>query len=152
MGLSANAAQDNSHAKVYEKDTAPYYGAEEKPAPKANDSVTPKNFADANNRYDKKNIYMLDQAPYYGTGRDYKVLSNTPKDTVNVGIEIKELTDTYADEKNINILQNKLQKMTEKDSLNTIAMSGKYFKDPAPYYDPSAEEHAQKISHTKEIR
>ena len=41
--------------------------------------------------------------------------------------------------------------MTEKESLNSITASGKYFKDPAPYYDPSAEEHSQKISQTKDI-
>ena len=151
MGLSANAAQDNSNAKVYEKDSAPYYGAEEKPAAPVNNNLTPKmNQSAASNRYDKKSVYALDQAPYYGTGRDYKVLSDTPKDTVNVGIEIRELTDTYADEKNINILQNKLQKMTEKESLNTIAMSGKYFKDPAPYYDPSADEKREKTATIKD--
>jgi len=151
LGLSATAAQDNSHTKVYEKDTRAYYGEEEKPVEvDARLTPAPKQSA-ANNRYLNKNIYMLDQAPYYGTGRDYKTLSNTPKDSINVGIEIKELTDTYADEKNINILQTKLQKMTEKESLNTIAMSGKYFKDPAPYYDPAAEEHREKIQNTKDI-
>lgn len=133
-------------AKVYEKDPAPYYGGEEKPAAAPSNNVTPKNFPEANNRYLGKSIYSLDQAPYYGTGQDYKVLSNTPKDKVNVAIEIKELTDTYADEKNINILQNKLQKLTEKESLNSVSLSGKYIKDPAPYYDPSAEEKSQKAS------
>ena len=131
-------------AKVYEKDTSPYYGAEPKPAAEGSDIPTPRVYPEANNRYEKKNIYMLDQAPYYGTGQDYKVLSNTPKDLVNVAIEIKELTDTYADEKNISILQNKLQKLTEKESLNSASLSGKYIKDPAPYYDPSADEKSQK--------
>ena len=39
---------------------------------------------------------------------------------------------------------------TEKESLNTIAMSGKYFKDPAPYYDPSADEKREKTATIKD--
>ena len=133
-------------AKYYEKDPEPYYGGDSKALEQGGDGVTLKNMPEAMNRYDKKSIYTYDQAPYYGTGQDYKVLSNTPKDKVNVAIEIRELTDTYADEKNINILQNKLEKLTQKESLNSVSLSGKYFKDPAPYYDPSAEEKKEKVN------
>ena len=145
MSLSDNAANDMTGAKIYEKDTKPYYGGDSPVAANGGNNA-PRDFSEANSRYADKSIYSLDQEPYYGTGRDYKVLSNTPNDKINVSVELKELTDTYADEKNIKILENNLQKLTEKESLNSVSLSGKYIKDSAPYYDPSADEKNTKAS------
>jgi len=146
MSLSENAANDMTNANLYEKDSRPYYGGEPAASKTGEYNVSPKIYPEANNRYLGKSIYSLDQKPYYGTGRDYKVLSNAPVGMKSVPIELNELKNTFADPKNIKILENDLQKITAKESLNSIALSGKYFKDPAPYYDPSAEEKARKVA------
>jgi hypothetical protein len=146
LSLSDNAANDNTGAKIYENDTKAYYGGDSPVAANSGNNVTQRDFSEANSRYADKGIYSLDQAPYYGTGQDYKVLSSTPNDKINVSVELKELTDTYADEKNIKILENNLKNLTQKESLNSVSLSGKYIKDSAPYYDPSADEKNTKAS------
>merc|ERR1711957_227517 len=109
-----------------------------------------------NSRYLGKDIYKPDQKPYYGTGVDYKVLSNMPKGMKSVPIELNDLKNTYADPKNIKILEHELERVTKKESLNSISLSGKYIPDAAPYYDPSAaekrvkaEDISQKIANMK---
>lgn len=147
MSLSETAANDMTNAKVYEADTKPYYGGEVPAAAKDGEfNVSPKIYPEANNRYLGKDIYKLDQKPYYGTGRDYKVLSNAPQGQKHVPIELNDLKNTFPDPKNIKVLEKELKKITEKESLNSVSMSGKYIPDPAPYYDPSAEEKAMKAA------
>lgn len=141
-------------AKIYEKDPKAYYGDVNTQNKKTEEfSVSPKIFPEANQRYERKDIYYLDQKPYYGTGRDYRVITNSPRGMKEVPIQLKELRTTYADANNINSLENDLKRLTEKESLNSISLSGKYFKDPTPYYDPAADERrlkAQTLSNTIE--
>merc|ERR1719362_112973 len=49
-------------------------------------------------------------------------------------------------QKNIKILEKELEKVTKKESLNSISLSGKYIPDAAPYYDPSAAEKSTKAA------
>ena len=103
------------------------------------------NHKEANDRYKGKDIYQMDQRPYYGVDDEYKKLSNRPKGMIPVSIDLKDLKNTFPDKKNIQILEDELKNIKEKESLNSITLSGKYFNDPAPYYDPTASEKAEKI-------
>jgi len=130
---------------IYDKDSKPYYGGDS--LTQTNNSgytVIPKIFTEANNRYGKNNIYQKDQQPYYGTGEPFKVISNAPTDRIPVAIEMKDLTQTFPDQNNIRILENALNQINAKESLNSISMTGKYMKDAKPYYDPTTEEKAMK--------
>lgn len=134
-------------AKIYPKDSKAYYGGEV--VAESNDDnkyISPKIYSEANNRYLGKSIYSLDQKPYYGTGVDYRVITNNPPGMNQIPIEFDDLKNTFPDPKNIRILENELKRLTETESLNSISLSGKYFKDPAPYYDPSADEKRAKIA------
>lgn len=143
-------ANNVAGATIYPNDTKAYYGEPPVIAQADELIVSPKIYKEANNRYLNKEIYQLDQKPYYAA-KDFKVLSNDPKMKV-VPIELNDLKNTFADPKNIKHLEGELQRITEKESLNSVILSGKYFKDPAPYYDPAAEERAVKVEHlTKTI-
>lgn len=47
------------------------------------------------------------------------------------------MINTFASEKNINEIENNLKAVEKEESLNSISLSGKYMKDPKPYYDAS---------------
>lgn len=137
-----------SSQQIYSKDQKAYYGDVSQNLNKdlTNYNVIPKTFSDANSRYQNKNIYKKDQQPYYGTGEQFKVISNAPTDKVAVPIEMKELTYTFPDEKNIKTLENTLNNINGKESLNSISLSGKYMKDPNAYYDPTLYDKKMKSS------
>jgi hypothetical protein len=141
MGLSEARSNDMTGAKIYAKDNKAYYGSDA-PVEATEFNVAPKIIInkEANNRYLGKDIYKPDQKPYYGTGVGYKVLSNAPVGMKSVPVQLDDLKNTYADPKNIKILENELEKITKKESLNSASLSGKYIPDAAPYYDPSAAE------------
>lgn len=135
------------NVEVYPNDPKPYYGGQTQEVfQNKKFTLTPKNFADANSRYENKNIYKKDQRPYYGIGEEFKIISNAPNDKVAVPIELKELTYTFADNKNIKSLEQSLEKINGKESLNNISTSGKYMKDPRPYYDAGAYDRAVKTN------
>jgi hypothetical protein len=133
-------------ATIYDKDPKPYYGNVSNNLAQSGYTVTPKTFESANTRYLNKSIYQKDQNAYYGNSDSFKVLSNAPKDRVAVPIELKELTYTYPDEKNIQILENNLKTLTGKESLNSISLTGKYMRDPSAYYDPTLDEKRMKAA------
>lgn len=139
--------QNSMVTTVYDKDKKAYYGDISQPQNTASQgyTVTPKS-ADANSRYLNKVIYQKDQKPYYGNDREFKVLSNAPTDKVAVPIEMKDMTYTFPDQKNIKTLEQKLTEINSKESLNSISLTGKYMKDPNAYYDPTLPEKAAKTA------
>lgn len=132
---------------IYDKDPQAYYGIVSQPnkATEQAYTVTPKS-ADANSRYQNKVIYQKDQKPYYGNDRDFKVLSNAPTDKVAVPIEMKDITYTFPDVKNIRTLEQKLNQINAKESINSVSLSGKYMKDSTAYYDPTLNDKAAKTA------
>lgn len=135
-----------SSQSIYEKDTKAYYGEAPKPAANSQGyTVTPRVYSpEGNSRYENKNIYKLDQGPYYGTGEDYKVITNSPKSKLRVPIEMKDMTYTFPDPKNIRALEQTLNKINEREDINRVSLTGKYMKDPVAYYDPTLNEKATK--------
>lgn len=131
--------------QIYANDPKPYYGGASQTTPSHNESfLTPKIFSDAKSRYENKNVYKKDQRPYYGVSEEFKVITNAPTDKVKVPIKLKDLTYSFADNKNIKYLENSLEKLNGRDSVNSISLSGKYMKDPKPYYDAGAYDRAVK--------
>lgn len=140
-----------SSQSIYEKDQRAYYGEAPKATVNAQNgySITPKiysNSADANSRYENTNIYKNDQAPYYGTGEQYKLITNAQTDKVRVPIEMKDMTYTFPDPKNIRLLEQTLTKINGKEDINSVSATGKYVKDSAAYYDPTLYDKAEKTA------
>ncbi len=144
---AAENMQNNIVSTIYDKDSKAYYGdvTQTKSAPQTGYTVTPKS-ADAYSRYQNKVIYQKDQKPYYGNDRDFKVISNAPTDKLSIPIELKDVTNTFPNEKNIRALEQKLSQINTKESLNSISLSGKYMKDPTAYYDPTLVDKAAKTA------
>ena len=143
-GDQANQHMLLANTGVYNKDPKAYYGDASPQVASSGYTVTSQNNADAGRRYNKKNIYQRDPKPYYGTGLDYMRVDNYPKDKISVPIEMKELTYTFPMDNNVKTLENELTKLNQKESLNSISLSGKYMKDPNAYYDPTQVEKQNK--------
>jgi hypothetical protein len=135
-----------SSEKIYSKDQKAYYGDVSKNTnmDSTKYNIFPKTYLDPKNRYGNNQIYQNDQQPYYGSGHNFKVISNVPKDKIIVPIELKELTYTFADDKNIKSLEDTIHKINGRESLDSISLSGKYMRDPVAYYDPSLQEKKMK--------
>jgi len=90
----------------------------------------------ANDRYLNKNIYKKDQRPYYSPTPEFNIITNFPKDKIITPIEIKDdLLETASTYENLKNLENNFSKINKKENLNNISLSGKYMRDPEPYYD-----------------
>ena len=141
-----NDASAKTPGPVYEKDSAPYY-----------DPTKPQIALPIKREYNipmqryTSNIYPLDQKPYYGPN-DYRVYTNVPDDRVKVKVNLGDLTEKVASEKNIYKLKQQLDaiqnqyngpKYLSKDSGEKEV----YIKDQRPYYDPTLISRIKKIQH-----
>lgn len=131
-----------SSMKVYEKDQQAYYNAHSLGAAANKNSkneINEKNSKDAYSRYLNKVIYQKDQRPYYSPTPDYQVFSNAPKDRIVTPIELKDdLLSTVSTYENLRNLEKNLHSLDKKEDINSVSLSGKYMKDPEPYYDAGA--------------
>jgi hypothetical protein len=131
-----------SSMKVYEKDQQAYYNAYSLGAgasKKSQDEINEKNSKDAYSRYLNKVIYQKDQRPYYSPTPEYQVFSNAPKDRIVTPIELKDdLLSTASTYENLRNLEKNLLALDKKEDVNSVSLSGKYMKDPEPYYDAGA--------------
>jgi len=141
-----------SSQSIYEKDPKAYYGEARTPTQNQQGySITPRIYsAEANSRYENKAIYQKDQAAYYGNGEQYKVITNAPIDKIAIPIEMKDMTYTFPDPKNIRVLEQTLNKINGKEDINSVSMTGKYMKDPVAYYDPTLVDKAEKTANIVE--
>lgn len=137
-----------SSQSIYEKDPKAYYGeAREAPSNPQGFSVSPKIYSpEALSRYENKNIYKNDQVPYYGSGEEFKMISNKPRNKLTVPIEMKDITYTFPDPKNIKALEQTLNEINGKENINSVSITGKYMKDPVAYYDPTLLDKAEKTA------
>jgi len=128
--------------KLYEKDQKAYYNADSLAAgenKKSTNEIKEQNSKDAYERYHNKVVYQKDQRPYYSPTPEYQVFSNAPKDKILTPIELKDdLLSTVSTYENLRNLEQNLVSLTKKEDLNSISMSGKYMRDPEPYYDAGA--------------
>lgn len=131
-----------SSMKVYEKDQQAYYNAYSLGAgasKKSQDEINERNSKDAYSRYLNKVIYQKDQRPYYSPTPEYQVFSNAPKDRIVTPIELKDdLLSTASTYENLRNLEKNLLALDKKEDINSVSLSGKYMKDPEPYYDAGA--------------
>lgn len=89
-------------------------------------------------------VYAKDKKPYYGQTGEFRIINKVPQDKITVPIQLADLTNFYPDQSNLRILQNRLNNISQKESVSKIASSGAYVKDPQAYYDPSANENVLK--------
>ena len=144
--------------KLYEKDQKAYYNAFSL-SPNTNklseNEVNEKNSKDAYERYLNKKVYQKEQKPYYSPTPEYQVFSNAPNDRIVTPIELKDdLLDTISTYENLRNLEKNLVALNKKEDINIVSLSGKYLKDPEPYYDAGAQsrnEKKQVISHNIEL-
>lgn len=128
--------------KMYEKDQQAYYNAYSLGASankKTQNEINENNSKDAYERYLKKVVYQKDQRPYYSPTPEYQVFSNAPKDKVITPIELKDdLLNTASTYENLRSLEKNLFELNKKEDINSVSLSGKYIRDPEPYYDAGA--------------
>ncbi len=134
--------------KLYEKDKKAYYNAYSLSATtnrKQTNEINEKNSKDAYQRYLNKVIYKKDPRPYYSPTPEYQLFSNAPKDIIVTPIEFRDdLLNTAATYDNLRKLQKNFVALNKKEDINSVSLSGKYVKDPEPYYDAGAQGRIEK--------
>jgi len=142
-----NDASARTSTEKYGKDKVAYY---DPTRPQPVKVQMGKNILGAISRY-KKEVYPLDQKPYYGP-TNYVHYTNVPEESVKVGIIMGNLTEVVPTRRNIKTLKTELDLVkAETVGKNFIAHetkgAGVYDLDKSPYYDPTKLDKARKIKH-----